>query len=60
MKTEQVKNHNFQIEEYKINIGTKWERTEKMLTWWGKMGKETMPLFDDSNVEAIIVGIKNS
>lgn len=55
-----MKNHNFQIEEYKINIGTKWERTEKMLTWWGKMGKETMPLFEDSNVEALIEGIKNA
>ena len=47
-------NHDFKIETIKINPNTKWERTEKVLTYWTENGKMSQPIYEDTDVDAII------
>jgi hypothetical protein len=61
MKTEKQNksNYDFKIETIKINPQTKWEREEKMLTYWNKDGKFSQPIYEDTNVEALIQALSN-
>jgi hypothetical protein len=56
-KQQNKMNYDFKIETIKINPQTKWEREEQVLTYWTKNGKMTQPIFDDTDVEAVIAAL---
>ena len=50
-------NYDFKIETIKINPQTKWEREERVITYWTENGKMSQPILDDTDIEAVIAAL---